>query len=109
MDDIKRGLPEIGANTKCAYLSLRTKARDCFIKLDLHFFGKRGRKSLEIHFFGFLATRLDKKLVSLFVGKKDVSSVDTVSGATISSTAFKEAVEDACLVVADLRTAEVTK
>ena len=51
----------------------------------------------------------DDGFLSLFVGKKDVSSVDTISGATISSTAFKEAVEDACIVVADIRTAEVTK
>ena len=51
----------------------------------------------------------DDGFLSLFVGKKDVSSVDTISGATISSTAFKEAIEDACIVVADIRTAEVTK
>lgn len=44
-----------------------------------------------------------------FVGKSDVSGVDTISGATISSKAFKTAVDEAVLAVKDYRTAEVTK
>ena len=47
--------------------------------------------------------------LSRFVGKNDVSSVDTISGATISSSAFKKAIEEACTVVANLRKTEVAK
>lgn len=47
--------------------------------------------------------------LSRFLGKSDVSSVDTISGATISSKAFKKAVDEAVLAVKDYRTAEVLK
>ena len=51
----------------------------------------------------------DEEFLSRFYGKTDVSSVDTISGATISSRAFKDALEDACKVVSAFREAEVTK
>ena len=47
--------------------------------------------------------------LSQFHGKNDVSDVDTITGATISSSAFLAAVEDACDVVESLRMAEVAK
>ena len=51
----------------------------------------------------------DESFLSRFSGLSDVSSVDTISGATISSSAFKDAVADACKVVEDFRATEVTK
>ena len=51
----------------------------------------------------------DEGFLSRFYGNSDVSSVDTISGATISSRAFKDAIEDACKVVSAFREAEVTK
>lgn len=51
----------------------------------------------------------DSGFLSRFTGKSDVSDVDTISGATISSEAFKNAMKDACSVVAEIRAEEVTK
>ena len=51
----------------------------------------------------------NEDFLSRFYGYSDVSSVDTISGATISSSAFKDAVADACKVVEDFRATEVTK
>lgn len=51
----------------------------------------------------------DEDFLSLFVGKNNVDGVDAISGATISSSAFKEAVSDACDVVANFRATEVAK
>ena len=50
-----------------------------------------------------------ESFLSRFYGLDNVSSVDTISGATISSKAFLEAVADACTVVERYRAAEVTK
>lgn len=47
--------------------------------------------------------------LSRFYNLTDVSSVDTISGATISSSAFKAAMADACRVVERHRGAEVEK
>lgn len=44
-----------------------------------------------------------------FIGKNNSDSVDTISGATISSRAFKSAIDDACRAVAEFRAEEVTK
>ena len=51
----------------------------------------------------------NEDFLSRFNGKNTVSDVDTISGATISSKAFKKAVEEAIVAVKDYRTAEVTK
>lgn len=51
----------------------------------------------------------DESFLSRFYGKNDVSGVDTISGATISSSAFKKAVEEAISAVNNYRAAEVTK
>ncbi len=51
----------------------------------------------------------DESFLSRFSGLSDVSSVDTISGATISSSAFKAAMEDACKVVEQYRGTEVEK
>ena len=53
----------------------------------------------------------DEEFLSRFYGISDatVSSVDTISGATISSSAFKEAMIDACRAVEQFRATEVTK
>ena len=51
----------------------------------------------------------DESFLSRFSGLSDVSSVDTISGATISSSAFKAAMEDACRVVEQYRGTEVEK
>lgn len=53
----------------------------------------------------------DEDFLSRFYGESNmtVSAVDTISGATISSTAFKEAIADACKVVEQFRATEVTK
>ena len=47
----------------------------------------------------------DEDFFSRFYGLNDVSDVDTISGATISSGAFKDAVDEACKVVAQYREA----
>ena len=44
-----------------------------------------------------------ESFLSSLVGLSDVSSVDTISGATISSGAFKEALADACAVIEQYR------
>ena len=41
--------------------------------------------------------------LSRFYGKNDVSDVDTITGATISSSAFKNAIKDACDLVESIR------
>lgn len=51
----------------------------------------------------------DESFLSRFYGVDNVSSVDTISGATISSKAFKEALADACAVVEQYKATEVTK
>ena len=51
----------------------------------------------------------EESFLARFEQKSDVSDVDTISGATISSSAFKEAIADACEVVAKYRATEVTK
>lgn len=51
----------------------------------------------------------DESFLSRFSGLSNVSSVDTISGATISSSAFKAAMEDACRVVEQYRGTEVEK
>ena len=51
----------------------------------------------------------DEGFLSKFYGRNDVSDVDTITGATISSSAFKSAVADACAVVESLREAEVAQ
>ncbi len=51
----------------------------------------------------------DAGFLSRFNGLFDVSDVDTISGATISSSAFKEAMQDACDVIAKYKTTEVAK
>lgn len=57
-----------------------------------------------------IGTRVSNEdFLSSFNGKEDVSSVDSISGATISSSAFKAAVADACKVVMEYRATEVTK
>lgn len=51
----------------------------------------------------------DESFLGLFNGKSEASDVDTISGATISSEAFIDAINDACGVVREYRAAEVTK
>lgn len=51
----------------------------------------------------------DGSFLSRFESKDDVSNADTISGATISSKAFKEAIEEACDLVKQYRATEVTK
>ena len=53
----------------------------------------------------------NEDFLSRFYGESNmtVDNIDTISGATISSNAFKEAVADACKVVEQFRTTEVTK
>ena len=51
----------------------------------------------------------DESFLSRFNGLNEVSSVDTISGATISSSAFKNAMADACRVVEQYRQTEVAK
>ena len=51
----------------------------------------------------------DESFLSRFSGLSDVSSVDTISGATISSSAFKQAMDDACKAVEQYRQSEVAK
>ena len=50
-----------------------------------------------------------ESFLSQFYGVDNVSSVDTISGATISSKAFKEAIADACALVEQCKATEVTK
>lgn len=47
--------------------------------------------------------------LSRFYNLNDVSDVDTISGATISSSAFKNAISDACEVVQKFNSTEVAK
>lgn len=47
--------------------------------------------------------------LSKFYNLTDVSEVDTITGATISSSAFKNAMADACRVVKEIRATEVAK
>ena len=47
--------------------------------------------------------------LSRFYNLSDVSEVDTITGATISSSAFKAAIADACKVVCEFRATEVTQ
>lgn len=49
----------------------------------------------------------DESFLSRFYGLDEVSDVDSISGATISSSAFKEAMQDACDVIAKYKTTEV--
>ncbi len=51
----------------------------------------------------------EDSFLSRFCGQSDVSSVDTISGATISSSAFKKAVDEALSAVNSYRMAEVEK
>ena len=51
----------------------------------------------------------NENFLSQFYGKSDFSTVDTISGATISSSAFKAAMNDACALVEAYRGAEVSK
>ena len=51
----------------------------------------------------------NEDFLSRFSGKNDVSDVDTISGATISSKAFKNAMVEAVSAVKDYREAEVAK
>ena len=51
----------------------------------------------------------NEDFLAQFHGKSDVSTVDTISGATISSSAFKEALSDACAFVEAFRATEVAK
>lgn len=51
----------------------------------------------------------EEGFLSRFTGKSDVSGVDTISGATISSEAFREAINEACAVAKQYRATEVTK
>lgn len=50
-----------------------------------------------------------EEFLTQFLGKSDASAVDTVSGATISSGAFIDGINDACRVVKEYRATEVTK
>ena len=51
----------------------------------------------------------NEDFLSRFYGKHNVSDVDTISGATISSKAFKAAINEAITAVKDYRATEVTK
>ena len=50
----------------------------------------------------------NEDFLSDFYGKEDVSDVDTISGATISSSAFKKAIGEAVSAVKDYKSAEVS-
>lgn len=51
----------------------------------------------------------NEDFLSKFNGKTNSSSVDAISGATVSSTAFKSAIDDACRIVAEYRATEAAK
>lgn len=53
----------------------------------------------------------DESFLSRFYGESNMSvaNVDTISGATISSSAFKQAILDACKAVEEFRATEVTE
>ncbi len=51
----------------------------------------------------------NEDFLAKFVGKTDSSDVDAISGATVSSSAFKSAIDDACRVVANYNATEVAK
>lgn len=51
----------------------------------------------------------NEDFLSRFYGKSNVSDVDTISGATISSSAFKTAIDEAITAVRDYKSTEVTK
>ena len=51
----------------------------------------------------------EDSFLSRFIGKKSGDEVDTISGATISSSAFKEAISDAGAAVAEFREKEAAK
>ena len=48
----------------------------------------------------------NSSFLNQFIGKSDVGEVDTISGATISSSAFKQAIADACEVFARVAESE---
>ena len=51
----------------------------------------------------------EDSFLSKFIGKRSGDEIDSISGATISSSAFKSAVSDACAVAAEFRGAEVAE
>ena len=51
----------------------------------------------------------NEDFLARFVGKSDVSGVDTISGATISSKAFKTAIDEAVLALKEYKSLEVAK